>query len=270
MPRGAREKSATGIYHIMLRGVDRRVIFEDEDDALHFIGLLRADKVRCGFALYGYCCMGNHVHLLLKEAARPSMLAHGEQEIEIGPGEPLEIVMKRITVAYVMYFNRRHHRTGHLFQDRYRSEAIGTDAYLLQALRYIHRNPVKAGLCETPGEYALSSWRDYMGERDDGAADTDFILGMMSREELAAFTMAENEDRFMDLGEKPRRLLTDAEVQRLMKKKTGCATAEEFRMLKREARTAGVKKLARAGAQITQLSRVTGLSRPAIYAALKR
>ena len=142
MARQARQKSEAGIYHIILRGSNRQILFEDEEDFSKFKSLLSFYKKRCGFALYGYCLMDNHIHLLMKEAENPAVLFINGKEIEFGPGESLETIFKRIGVSYVGYFNRKYKRTGHLFQDRFKSEPIDTDAYLLMALRYIHRNPV--------------------------------------------------------------------------------------------------------------------------------
>ena len=83
----------------------------------------RRHKRRCGFELYGYCLMDNHIHLLVKEAANAAVLDIGGSEIEIPP-ESLESIFKRIGVSYVLYFNRKYKRVGHLFQDRFKSEPI--------------------------------------------------------------------------------------------------------------------------------------------------
>ena len=111
----------------MLRGINRQLIFEDDEDRSKFLDLLCRFKKECGFELSGYCLMGNHVHLLIKENA-----------------VPLERIIKKIGTAYVYYFNQKNDRVGHLFQDRFRSEVVHDDPQLLQTLRYIHRNPVKA------------------------------------------------------------------------------------------------------------------------------
>jgi len=128
MPRQARKKSATGIYHIMLRGIDGRNIFLDDEDRSKFIEKLLSAKQNANFKLYGYCLMDNHVHLLI------------EENEEIGTS------VKRITVGYVQWHNNKYGRTGHLFQNRYNSEVVETESYLVTVLRYIHQNPVKANI----------------------------------------------------------------------------------------------------------------------------
>ena len=127
--------SGSGIYHVMIRGINYQSIFEDSEDREKYLQLLRNTRKRCGFALYGYCLMGNHVHLLVKEAAGPSVITMQGGDVEVGPGEPLESIFKRLGVSYVRYFNRKYKRVGHLFQDRYRSEPIEDDAYLLRLHR---------------------------------------------------------------------------------------------------------------------------------------
>ncbi len=146
MPRQAREKCESQIYHVMLRGVNRQQIFEDEEDSVCFLDILAECKQISEFELYAYCLMGNHVHLLLKVQ-----------------NEPLEQIMKRITTRYVYWFNAKYERSGHLFQDRFRSEPVENEQYLLTVLRYIHQNPVKSGICHAVADYEYSSYREYVG-----------------------------------------------------------------------------------------------------------
>ncbi|NLT47417.1 MAG: transposase [Clostridiales bacterium] len=144
MPRQARRKSSTGIYHVMLRGVDKRAIFLDEQDNKKFIQHLKKSKVDGGFELYAYCLMTNHVHLLIKEHE------------EIGDS------IKRIAVRYAAWHRKKYDRTGHLFQNRYLSEPVESDSYLMTVLRYIIQNPVKAGIVGKPEEYLWSCFNQYV------------------------------------------------------------------------------------------------------------
>ena len=144
MPRKVRRTCESGIYHVMLRGINRQRIFEDERDYRQFLSTLAKYRTVCGYTLLGYCLMPNHVHLLIREG-----------------DEPLPTVFRRIGASYVYWYNGKYGRVGHLFQDRYKSEAVEDEAYLLTVARYIHQNPVKAGLCETPGKYLYSSYMDY-------------------------------------------------------------------------------------------------------------
>jgi len=143
MPRQARVKSITGIYHIMLRGIDKRDIFLDNEDKLKFLESIEKAKEKGKFNVLGFCLMDNHVHMLLKEYE------------EIGTS------IKRITVGYVGWHNKKHDRTGHLFQNRYMSEPVNTEEYLVTVLRYIHQNPVKARIVTSVKDYKWSSYGFY-------------------------------------------------------------------------------------------------------------
>nr|WP_169716880.1 transposase [Sporomusa acidovorans] len=144
MPRSARIPSKTGIYHIMLRGNERRDIFLDDADKLTFIDFLYSKKADEGCLLYAYCLMDNHVHLVIKEGCNG-----------------IAKLMKRIGTSYVKYFNQKYQRVGHLFQDRYKSENIENDSYLLTVIRYVHQNPEKAGISRSE-TYKWSSYQAYL------------------------------------------------------------------------------------------------------------
>ena len=141
MARQVREKSTTGIYHVMLKGLDGRNIFLDDADRSIFMEKLNKARETGGFQLYAYCLMDNHDHLLIKE------------------GEDLGTSIKRITVGYVQLHNNKYGRTGHLFQNRFSSEAVEDDKYLMTVIWYIHRNPLKTGMVSRLKEYSWSSYQ---------------------------------------------------------------------------------------------------------------
>jgi len=112
-----------------MRGINRQSIFEDEEDKHKFIETFaRYTEISC-YRLFAYCLMDNHIHILLEEQK-----------------EPLAMIMKRISSSYVLWFNRKYGRCGHLFQERFKSETVDNDRYFLTVLRYIHQNPLKAKL----------------------------------------------------------------------------------------------------------------------------
>ena len=182
MPRQARTKSSTNIYHIMLRGINRQKIFLDDSDRRHFIKYMKEVKTDSPFILHAYCLMDNHVHLLLKETETP-----------------IEIIMKRIGVKYAIYFNIKHSRTGHVFQDRFRSEAVEDDRYFLTVLRYILQNPVKAGICPDPGDYRWSSYMEFF--QPNSWVDNEQVISLIGKKELISFICMKNEDLCMDIDE---------------------------------------------------------------------
>jgi len=167
MPRNARVLSRSHVYHIMLRGNDKQKIFIDEDDKNKIIEILSDKKKNNSFFIYAFCVMDNHIHLIVKEGC-----------------DGLSRAMKRIATSYAFYFNKKYRRIGHVFQDRYKSENIEDDSYLLSAIRYIHQNPLKAGLSSIDG-YSWSSYGEYISGK---AKVTDIfeILQMISQDNSAA------------------------------------------------------------------------------------
>lgn len=138
------------IYHLMSRGVRRKDIFADTMDRQVYLEILKTSLKKYGCILHAYCLMTNHIHLLLETGS-----------IETGK------VMKYISGCYAMYYNSKYKYRGHLFESRYKSCLVKEDGYFLQTSRYIHLNPVKAGIIEYPENYQWSSYRTMIGLADD-------------------------------------------------------------------------------------------------------
>lgn len=219
MPRTARKQSESGIFHAMLRGIDRRIIFQDDEDCVKILQCLVACQKVCGFTLYAYCLMGNHVHLLLREGK-----------------EPLSQIFKRLGVRYVYWYNWKYKRTGHLFQDRFKSEPIEDDAYFLAALRYIYQNPVKAGICKKP-------------------------------EEFSSFLEKSSEMIFLDADIDGR--LNDREAAERIKALCQLAAAADFSRLSVEMQIQYLHQLQQERCTIRQLARLTGLTKGQVERLLK-
>jgi len=165
MARRSRIEFEGGFYHVITRGNQRQKIFHEEKDFLKYLEFLADYKDRYGFWVYAYVLMGNHVHLL----------------IETGQ-VPLSKILQGINQRFTMYFNRRYGTVGHLFQGRYKAILCDRDAYLLSLVKYLHYNPVRAGVVRDPGEYRWSSHREYIGLNKNGLADTGLVLGMFSKD----------------------------------------------------------------------------------------
>ncbi len=160
MPRKPRVWYPGAVYHIICRGNRQQEIFRDEKDRHVYLAILKECREKLPFFLYAYCLMSNHLHLQLETI-----------EEEIGK------IMKMLNMQYTIYFNRKYKLSGHLFQGRYHSELILTDAHNMQTSRYIHLNPVRAGLVEDPLNYPWSSYPVYAGKRDSAMVTRDKILG---------------------------------------------------------------------------------------------
>ena len=250
MPRVARKLSTTGIYHTMLRGINKQLIFEDEEDYDCFLEILRECKELCNFKIYAYCLMGNHVHLLIKA-----------QE------NNLETIFKRIAGRYVYYYNVKYQRVGHLFQDRFKSEPVEDDAYLLTVLRYIHQNPVKAKLCKKVEEYCYSSIGEYLCNSE--IVDGQFIFTLIPQEDFLSFNNAANSDSCLEVASSPRRAVTDVQAQATIQKVSRCKTVTEFQNLDEKKKARYMKKIHEKGVSIRQISRLTGISKGIVERFLK-
>ena len=191
MPRKARKLSTTGIYHVILRGINRKTIFHDDEDKEVFLYKLKR-IVGEQFELYCFCLMDNHVHLLVKT-------------------DQLASRMKSIGVSYVAWYNKKYDRSGHLFQDRFRSEVVEEEMYLLPCLRYIHQNPVKAGLCKFVTEYRWSSCGLYFSGVKSFISTNFCETLFASKEEYLQFMCSEEVGSCMEIEEKTRRI-TDKEI----------------------------------------------------------
>ena len=251
MPREARKISGMNIYHIMLRGVNRQCIFEDNSDRRCFLEILRKVKEKSEFRLHAFCLMDNHVHLLIEPA-----------------GESLETIFKRIGCSYAPWFNRRYQRIGHLFQDRFRSEAVETEQYFITVLRYILQNPMKAGLEKAPGRYPWSSYLAY--EKGIGSiTDTEYALKFFtSRDELIGFVRQDNEDTALEDTDYDWRIRDD-QAKEIISRVTKCDAASEFQQLAPAIRKEYAVELYRAGLSMGQIARLTGISKATVSRAVR-
>ena len=250
MPRLPRKKSESGIYHIMLRGIDYQTIFYEDTDNIRFIHTLQRAKQLSETVIYGYCLMGNHVHLLVKE---------GKEEISA--------FMKRIGTGYARWYNWKYERSGHLFQNRYGSEPVENDRYLLTVIRYIHNNPVKANLVNKPEQWNWSSCKAYYNENrpPDELIETSFILSMFSNKKNTAidlfrkFMEEENSDQCLDY-EKPKKK-SDLEVMEEVMKLTDNQGIQALKGLPKKERDTLLRALKQQeGITCRQIARVLGLS----------
>ena len=252
MPRTARKKSCKQIYHVMLRGINKQQIFYEKEDYQFFISLLERYKKPCGYEIYAYCLMGNHIHLLIREGN------------EVTTGD----IFRHIGSAFVYWYNIKYERVGHLFQDRYKSEPVEDETYLLTVFRYILNNPVKAGLCGKAEEYPYSSAGEYL-KGINGITDTSYIKGIYDEKSLKEYIYQKNEDQCMEMDETNRKRVTDEEAGQLISKELGGAIPAIGKAKERKGLNSSINRLIRAGISIRQLSRLTGISKKIIENALE-
>ncbi|MFA5524102.1 MAG: transposase [Tissierellales bacterium] len=156
------------LYHVMTRGNNGEFVFANTEEKQMYLDLIRKYKEKYSFKLYAYCILDNHVHILI------------EQE-----DTSLSKIMQGIQQSYTQRYNIKYKRTGHVFQQRYKAEICDKDQYLFQLIKYIHNNPVKAGL-EGGLNYRWSSHKEYIFNNGSELIDIDYILGLFARDKKRA------------------------------------------------------------------------------------
>lgn len=171
MARQLRIEYESAFYHVTSRGNQKELIFWDDKDREEFKKILKRTKERYGYLLHAYVLMDNHYHLLIET-----------------PKANISQIMQNINTSYTVYVNRRLKRAGHLFQGRYKAFIVDKENYLLELGRYIHLNPVRAGIVKRPEDYKWSSYKEYVLGRTEGAiADMgDTLYSFSKRRTIAA------------------------------------------------------------------------------------
>jgi len=172
MSRKPRIEFPGAFYHVLARGNNKQEIFKDKQDYQAYIDRLKKYHKRYKFILYVYILMANHVHLLVETGMIP-----------------LSKIMQGIQQSYTAYFHKKYDSVGHVFQGRYKSILCQRDNYLLELVRYIHLNPVRAGLMDTPEDFPWSSHQVYIGRLHQAFIEKDFILNMFSEDEFIGETL---------------------------------------------------------------------------------
>ncbi len=157
------------VYHVILRGNGKQNIFFEEQDRYRFYLLLQEGIERYRHLVHAFCLMTNHIHLVVQVA-----------------DIPLSRIMQNLSFRYTRWANWRHDRSGHLFQGRYKSVLVDGDSYLLELVRYVHLNPVRARMVTAPEEYPWTSHRAYCGREVIPWLTTEPTLSMFSAKRASA------------------------------------------------------------------------------------
>ena len=247
MPRTTRKQSKLNIYHAVLSSVNKQIIFEEDADCKYFLDSLKKSCLVSTCNVLAYCLMDNHIHLIL----------------EMAGNESIGTLIQRIASRFVIRYNQKYERKGHLFQGRFFGEPIETEQYLINAVRYVLQNPVRAGIVSAPGEYPWSSCRAYMGSNDQITNPDTFRALFSSDEEMADClnTMISKED-FKSMNGAGR--LTDREALKVLADTTGCSNPSDFQMIPKQKRNEYLRKLKNKGLSVRQISRLTGVSKTTV------
>ncbi len=247
MIRPARQISATGCYHIVFRGMNHCHIFEETEDFEKLLTLIAHVKTELNLKLYGFCLLDNHVHLIIQEE---------------NPGDII-LAMRKVLGPYANWFNRKYFRSGALVANRYKSECVDDERYLVSLIRYIHQNPLVAGITNDMEKYRWSSYKEYTSQQVK-YTDISCVLELFSSDrdeavrEFIEFHRL-NEGFSHSLMERPRKSKADIsnEIQSILNGKE----LDDICSLPRQERNEVLAMMKKQGLSVRQIERMTGISR---------
>ena len=253
MPKKGRIHSDSGVYHVMLRGINRAPVFVKSVDIKMFLEIMGELKQKFDFKIYAYVFMTNHVHMLIKESEKG----------KIGK------FMQCLLVRYVYWYNGVHTRCGSLFQTRFKSKPVDSVAYFQRVLRYIHRNPVKAKKCRHVWQYADSSYNSYFAE-DPGIIDRDEVFNeYIPRDEFKIYNDSEDiefkKGDFLYMTDELPIRHTEENAGKIMKKVTGLDDMTEFGSMNIDFIFSKVRELRRRGLSYGQIGRAIHKNKSAVF-----
>ena len=210
MSRAWREEYKGGIYHVIARGNNKEYIFKENIDKGYFIKLLKDHCITMGYQIFGYVLMDNHYHIIIQTMEKK-----------------LQEIMHQINNKYSKYFNYKYKRVGHVFQGRYKSVLVQDERYILKLIRYIHQNPIRAGILNKVEQYKWSS-DIYYRKNIKGFVNKDVILKMLDSDPNAAIDkyvefMQEKEDadysKLNTIGDEAYRILCESKKELRQRKR---------------------------------------------------
>lgn len=257
MPRKKRVMSNTGVYHVMLRGINKQNIFIYEDDfrqmqwtlveAQRQYGpdgrLLNSDEC----TIYAYCILNNHVHILLREG-----------------NKKISQIVQKIEDRFVYLYNKKYDRVGHLFQGRFRSEPVNDNEYFHTLLRYIHRNPVQAMECERPEDYLYSSWREYLPQFSNEVSVLlprafKTVYEYFTPSDLVEWVNMNVHDNCMDMSSE-RFVVTDSHAWDILSDISGEDNPQDFKCLHPDLQMEFAYEAIQSGISLRQATRLSSLT----------
>ena len=185
MPRKARKHYCSEFFHVIVQGINREKVFKTGKNKQKYLSIFKENYINSDVKIISYCMMDNHAHFVL----------HSEHFINISK------MMHKINLNYGMYYNHIQDRCGYVFRDRFKAEEITNREYLLNCIKYVHNNPVKAGICEKCEQYKYSSFLNYKNEEITDLIDLAFIKQKLSNLEIEyndVFGEYNSDDKFIE------------------------------------------------------------------------
>ena len=148
MPRIARNYTKANYFHTMVQGIEKNFIFDNPASMKKYLDLIYLKSKTCNVSILSYCIMNNHAHILIYTKNIENMIKF----------------FRCVNTSYARYFNDENHRVGYVFRNRYKSEAIFTLKQLYNTINYIHKNPLKANICNNADDYEYSSYNEFFSD----------------------------------------------------------------------------------------------------------
>lgn len=255
MPRQSRRKSHSKVYHCMLRGINKQDIFFEKNDYLEFQNFIRKTKKIYFYQLYSYVLMPNHIHLQIKDE-----------------NQKLSQIIHDMATSYAMFFNKKYKRVGHLFQDRFQSKNVESVNYMLNLVRYIHQNPLKARIKKME-QYKWSSYFEYFQKED--VKEENRIVDIKEILDMFFIEKGQSEKEFLEFNKKILKFqesselleyeikskLTDEEVVYFIKEKLKIDNIQEIQKYNIENRNKMIRKTMQIkGITQKQIARILGIN----------
>lgn len=250
MPQNIRVESPTGFYHIMQRGVGKQIIFEDDFDYKVYLSKISSELKRQPIEMIAYCLMDNHVHMILQSDSTTY----------------ISRFMQNVGTSYAKYYNGKYDHSGHVFQNKYKSQIIKDNRHLFACIRYIHNNPVNAGI-STQAAYKWSSYAEYIMCR--GICNREILLSLLGESiDFVKFSSTNDEKRyeFINIDEK---ISTYEDCLNIISDYLGikCRDASIVKCLRKPERNQIIHNMKEFGFTNRQIEHITGISRSIVQRA---
>lgn len=225
----------------MCRALNKQILFDEEEDFLFYLNLIKKNSIENNVNVYAYCLMTNHLHLMIKDN-----------------NDKLNIYMKGINVSYAKYYNKKYGRVGYVFNDRFHSDPIENVKYFLTCIRYIHQNPVKAMICKKTYDYKFSSIHAYRREKGNylDLVDTKYIKNKFDINEFLEWNEIDNRDKCMDV---MCNKISDEEAKKLLYNIMKVKGKNEYLQKTEAEKVVAILKLIDYSIPMMQLARISGL-----------
>ena len=256
MPRDNRQyNQQINLYHIIIRGIDKQDIFNDDKDRNKFLEEISETQKKYGYQVCTYCLMDNHVHLVVYDV-----------------NQNISKAIQSLLIRYSMYFNKKQDRIGTLLQDRFLSRVITNKIYFLNVCRYVHQNPLKANISATE-DYKWSSYQDFLNNKKDGIVNTKLLLNQFSKnnykEAIEKFVeFHKKHEEILDgrdiLDYEMNQTLTDEQLRKIILNILKIENIHDIKTKSNEERKKLLIQLKDIKTSCRQLSRVIGIDRKTV------